>query len=294
MPHTLIETAEHAVASVELPNNGEADGIESIEAAFQELLNRSGLAIAGIAGLMLGADEFAVEPGGSASTFTLTVGGVKGLVLPDDGGASYKGYIYTGSPAIDETKLVGGGSLANSTWYYVYAFPDGAGALDFEITTTAPRASRIHKSGKGFAASSRRYLGCFPTDGSGNPLALRAVRGRYLYNEPDDIVSGGATANISTYSTANLASRVPPHSRHALVRARVTRTASGANILMAYGLRTPGATNPSFAPVLVKVPSLSDFDVRQAEVLLSSSRTLEYATTAADCALDLAVAGFQE
>ena len=53
MPHTLIETAEHAVASVELPNNGEADGIESIEAAFQELLNRSGLAIAGIAGLML-------------------------------------------------------------------------------------------------------------------------------------------------------------------------------------------------------------------------------------------------
>lgn len=294
MPHTLIETPEHSTADVELPDNGEANGIESIEATFQELLNRSGLAIAGVAGLMLGADEFAVEPGGSSSSFTITVGGVKGLVLPDDGGSSYKGYIYTGSPTINQTKLVGGGSLANSTWYYVFAFPDGAGGLDFEITTTAPRASRIHKSGSGFAASSRRYLGCFPTDGSGNPLALRAVRGRYLFVEPDDIVSSVHTANTSTYATANLATRVPPHSRHALVRARFTRTPDASNVLMAYALRTPGATNPSFAPVLVKVPSLSDSDLRQAQVLLSSTRTLEYATTANDCSLDLAVAGFQE
>ncbi len=294
MPHNLTETPEHSTADVALPDNGEADGIESIEAAFQELLNRSGLAIAGVAGLMLGADEFAVETGGSASAFTITVGGVKGLVLPDDGGSSYKGYIYIGTPAIDETKLVGGGSLASSTWYYVYAFPDGSGGLDFEITTTAPRASRIHKAGSGFAASSRRYLGCFPTDGSGNPLALRAVRGRYLFADPDDVVSGVHTANVATYSTASLATRIPPHSRHALVRAHFTRTPDASNILMGYALRTPGATNPSFAPVLVKVPSLVERDVRQAEVLLSSTRTLEYATTANDCSLDLAVAGFQE
>ena len=267
------------------------DGPASNAATARELLNNRRHLRGATWGALTWSGRLVV--GGSATAPSITVGAIEAVTLRDSTGV-WRPYFTDAETPLGIGDVEGApASLTADTWHYVYAHDSaGSGSPHFQVSTTAPGTSLAWKNAGGTALY--RYLGCFPTDGSGNPLALRAVRGRYLYNEPDDIVPGGATANISTYSTANLASRVPPHSRHALVRARVTRTASGANILMAYGLRTPGATNPSFAPVLVKVPSLSDFDVRQAEVLLSSSRTLEYATTAADCALDLAVAGFQE
>lgn len=293
MTHNLTPTAQHSTTAVALPDDGEDDGIESIETAFQALLDRSALALAAGSGLMRGADEFAVEHGGTSSSFTVTVGGIQSLILPNEAGTLYQSFFYvSGSPTITEANIAGG-VLANSTRYYVYAF-NNAGTLAFEIVTDPPRASRVHKTGAGAGPAARRYLGTFATNSSGAPLACRAVRGRYVYEEPDDIVSGVHTANISTFAAADLSSRIPPHARIATVRARVTRTPDVSNIVMGYALRTPGATNPSFAPTLVKVPSLADFDVRHADVVVSPTQTLEYATTANDCIIDLAVASFQE
>lgn len=276
MTHNLTPTAQHSTSPIALPDNGEDDGIESIETAFQALLDRSALALAAGSGLMRGADEFAVEQGGTSSSFTITVGGIQSLILPNEAGTLYQSFFYvSGSPTITEANIAGG-VLANSTRYYVYAF-NNAGTLAFEIVTDPPRASRVHKTGAGAGPAARRYLGCFPTDSSGNPAALRAVRGRYTFRgyTVGAIATAQNTANTSTWTgDLSLASRIPPHAR--VVRLRVTAHRASAGVAT-WTLRASGDTLASVTHTFYASTS-GQVDEKRFEIALGSTQAVQVAT----------------
>lgn len=290
MPTTLTEVAQHTPDDVSIPASGDARTAASVATAFQELANRSLLALAGVEGIMRGVDEFTVEPGGSSSSFTITVGGIQALVLAREDGSVYEAFYYvTSSPTITEAN-VAGGVLANSTRYYVYAFND-AGTLAFEIVTTAPRASRIHQSGSGAGPQARRYLGTFVTNASGAPIPCRAIRGRYTFRRSAlgatalRVIAGSATS----WTSVDLSALIPPHARVASVElvAGSSGTAGSAQ------LRTAGDTAGGVYAVNVTSTS-TDTDRCTWDVETDSSRALEYQVSHASIAAEVYVCGFQE
>lgn len=290
MSTTLTETAKHTPDSVAVPASGDARTAASVNGAFQELANRSLLALGGVSGIMRGADEFAVEPLGTASSFTITVGGIQSLVLPREDGSRYEGFFYvSGSPSITQAN-VAGGTLANSTRYYVYAF-NNAGTLAFEIVTTAPRASRVHQSGSGAGPVARRYLGTFVTDSSGAPIPCRAVRGVYTFRRSAlaanalRVVNGSSTS----WATADLSSLVPPHAR--LVRVELVAGSTGT--LGSASLRTKGDTAGGIYVVNV-LGVTGDTDRAVIDIETDSARALEYQVSHASVGCEVHVCGFSE
>lgn len=290
MPTTLTDAAEHTPDDVTVPASGDPRVASSVAAAFQTLANRSALALAGIEGILRGADEFAVEPGGSSSSFTITVGGIQALVLPREDGSVYEAFFYvSGSPTITQAN-VAGGVLANSERYYVYAFNDG-GSLAFEIVTTAPRASRVHQSGAGAGPQARRYLGTFVTTSSGAPIPCRAVRGRYTFRRS----ALGATAlrvaagSSTTWATVDLSALIPPHARVVSVElvAGSSGTAGSAS------LRTKGDTAGGIYTVNVTATAY-DTDRCTWDIECDSTRALEYRVSDASIAAEMYGCGFQE
>lgn len=290
MPHDITETPQYNAGPIELPDNGEIDGIESIEPAFQELMDRGALALSGISGLMRGADEFAVEPGGTSSNFDITVGGIQSLVLPNEGGSAYNAFFYvTGSPTITEANIAGG-VLANSTRYYVYAF-NNAGTLAFEIVTDAPRASRVHKTGSGAGPVARRYLGTFYTSSAGAPIPCRAVRGVYTFRRSalGLNVLRAYNGSDTSWTSVDLSGFIPPHARVA----RVELVAGSGGTIGSAQLRTTGDTAGGFYAANV-LGTIGDTDRMAFEVETDASRTVQCQVSHSSISAELFVHGFSE
>ncbi len=225
-------TITRAVAGERMMMDGGGAPLATI---LQKLVDRCELAKDAVAfGRAEGASSFSVDPGGSNSSFTVRIGAISRVVTYRSGTTTHKVFSYAGG-TIGASKIQGGGNLANSDWYYVYAY-DNAGALDFEISQTEPNANLCIKSGD----STRVYIGCFPTTSAGAPVPLRASRGRYVYRHSGSAVadtrvlaSGTATSNTAV----DCAALVPPHSRLATIRAELVNTAGAIN----YGwIRTEG------------------------------------------------------
>ena len=193
------------------------------------------------------AESLYVASGGTNSSFTVGIGAISHVQTYRSGTTTHKTYAYAGG-TIGASKIEGGGNLANSDWYYVYAY-DNAGSLDFEISTTAPASNLCIKNGD----STRIYLGCFPTLSTGAPVPLRMKRGRYVYN-----FSGSAAADTRVLNTGSatsntavdLAGLVPPHSQVATVRAEAVST-TGAAMNFAY-LRTEGESGADEVNLMVR------------------------------------------
>lgn len=216
MSHTLTPVPQYDAAAITMPDNGDANTIDSIEAPMQKIADRAQHAVNGVASRIAWAETISVEAGGSNSSFTINVGAIQAIVLARVDG-SYRAY-SANAAAIGASKLESGSTLSNSSWYYVYAF-DNAGVVDFQISITAPRASGVYKNTVG---NVYRYLGCFRTNGSGAPIPSRAVRGvtTYLQGIPTGYVSlSGPTTG---YEAISLAALVPPHSRNAIADISVT------------------------------------------------------------------------
>ena len=172
MSHALTPAPAYS-GTVTVPDSGDARTAASVETPFQRLTDWAAHACAGVASRIAWSEELSIDPGGTNSTFSLNVGAIQTIVLLNSGGA-YHGY-SANAATIGASKIEGGGNLANSTWYYVYAW-DNAGTVDYLLSTTAPRASRQYRnSGDG---SQYRYLGCFVTNPSGAPIPFRMHRGR--------------------------------------------------------------------------------------------------------------------
>lgn len=241
MSTSVTETAEYSHAP--LPTRGQdgdtiyMDGGSAPQwPLWQRLYNRTAHHDHALLNHIQWSGDFAVT-GTAPNSFTVTIGAINSTNLYDDTADMVLSYA---GGTINQTKVEGGGGTltAAAQWWYVYAFVN-SGAIDFEISTTAPVASRAYKSGS--QGAKRNYLGCFRTLSTGVPIPMRACRGRYLYNfsasagaDTRVLNAGNATSNTAV----DLAALVPPHARIATLRAEVVSTTNGA-INYAY-LRTEG------------------------------------------------------
>lgn len=232
--------------------------------------------------------------GSSNTVFAVAVGVIEAVTLRD-ASSVWRAYFTTGETTLDLTHVEGApANLANDTWYYVYAWSDSAApsSAKFQISTDPPTEAgtptvlRLWKRGQ---TANYRYLGCFRTNGSGVPLAMRAERGRYLYSLP--AVLHTVTAN----GLQSLAARIPPHVVRSLVRASVTRTTSSGNVLG--GVREPGGSSATseygWLVVAYSVSDLTTF-AGSFEVLTNASQEVYVESGGADSGVLVTVAGFEE
>lgn len=267
---------------------------------WQRLYDRTALLLLGAAWELVWNGDFSVDPGGSASSFTLRVGAIQGLVLVKADGSSYDGYYYAGG-TVGASKIEGGGSLSANTWYYVYAIPGSVsgGVCDFEISTTGPNAARTHKSGSGTAYNSRRYLACFRTDSTGAPFPMRTVKGRSLYRRggmatPNANFAGDglrALEDVGTHVAASLdlSSRIPPHARVVILNGQINATSSGSSGAAELNLYTADDTT-SVAHAIAATVSAASGDTSQnsslAELETTSAQAIRYSVTNTAVLLD--------
>ncbi len=210
--------------------------------------------------------DFAVS-GSAANNFTVEIGAIS-CAWVQDGAGDYVPLAYGGG-SITQTSVEGGGGTlgaAADTWY-VYV-SSSAGTAAFEISQTAPNANKQTKG----VDLTRRYLGCFLTDGSGVPQAVRACHGDYVYVAQQNV----ASALKSNSATAvSLASRIPAHARIAKVNLRTYKP-------------NPGDPARSCVVSGVAIHSASvatgeeGYTETAAEVVLSSSQEVTYQWTTQD------------
>ncbi len=276
------------------------DGPAKNVGALRELLNARVFLRSAASGTFAWSGDFAVESGGSNSTFTVTLGAIQSLVLVAEDGSTYDLYFYAGG-TIGASKIEGGGVLANSTRYYVYAKPGASNVCDFEIATTAPTPTRVYKgAGNTFPLRARRYLGTFLTTSAGAPIPCVARRGRYTYQ-----ISGVAAATLrmvhhdntsGSLTTVALTSLVPSWARVVRVWLRAERNAATASAVRAE-VRTAG--DPGLA-LVTAAPNTSGSDSdndTQGDVALKAAQEIEYqcsTSPAAGYGVSLWVVGFEE
>lgn len=281
-------TLTRAVAGERMMMDGGASPLATI---LQKLADRCELAKDAVAfGRVEGAGSFSVDPGGSNSSFTVRIGAISRVVTYRSGTTTYKTFAYAGG-TIGASKISGGGNLANSDWYFVYAY-DNAGSLDFEISTTEPNANLCIKTGD----STRVYVGCFPTLSTGAPVPLRASRGRYVYR-----VSGCAVADLkvldglsdTSYTAVNCGGLIPAHSRLGTFRAGLVST-TGAAMNYAY-FQTNGDSGADAVEMHVEGVSASS-DNLHFDLETDSSQRVQYKVSNATSAPGayLYVHGFYE
>ena len=235
----LVTLPPRAVAGERMMMDGGAAPLKDV---IQNLYDRSQHGIDAAAAQLVWSGSYGVDAGGSATVFAVNIPTITSVTLITSGGDAY---VHAGGgSAITVTKVEGApGTLgAVAQWWYVYAFRSGGGSLDFEISTTAPSAGLVFKTGD----VTRRYLGCFRTTSAGAPLPVRAHRGRYVYLK--QVPATAVTASSSTgYELLSLAGLVPPHSRIALVDVVLT---GSANFRSAGDSGSQGASVQAFPLVL--------------------------------------------
>jgi len=217
MPHAYTPTAKVRTSAAPIP-----DGPVGSAPTWKEMLDaREHLASLSLAAFDWSGD-FAVS-GSAANNFAVTIGAINVLALYD--GTDYRDVASTGDTATQADVEGGGGTLGAAVdWWYVYAYrAAGTTTISYQISQTAPGPSRAFKSG----TATHRYLGCFRTNGSGVPLAVRASRGCYVYRTQQAVlVNGTATSATQIYARPDGTTEeplVPDHARLVDLGARLSR-----------------------------------------------------------------------
>lgn len=296
MSTIATETPQYAnTALPDRPQDGEViymdAGVAPQWPLWSRLYDRTAHHEAALAAHLAWNGDFAVDAGGSNSSFVVRIGGITAVNAYGSGAS--KVLAYAGG-TIGAAQIEGGGNLGASEWRYVYV-RQSAGAIAFEISLTPPDGPRAIKSGD----ATRRYLGCFPTTSAGAPIPLRASRGKYVYRVSgcgaDDLKVLGTPGNNQTSNTAvSLAGLVPPHSRLATLRASVTNTAAAINYAYVRTDGDSGADEISLALTNVNASTANAiFDIETDADQDIAYRVTNTAAAGAP-ALTLWVAGFYE
>lgn len=207
MSTNLTEVAQFT-ANVPVPDDGEDADAASVIQFAQVLADRTKYLRAAIPnGVWLGSRQL-YAPGDG----TVNVGPVQGVLIG--------GKLCSKATATALTL----GTLANNSWYAVYATDDGSGGITFVIdNTNGPDSTKTWKYSGGASVTTHRFVGYFRTDSSGAPLAFRATDGRYVYrrsaittsSDPLRLLTGGTATSWTDISLATL---VSPASRVAHVQ----------------------------------------------------------------------------
>jgi hypothetical protein len=216
VPVTFLESSTFD-PTVDGPADGDDAIADSVNVGFQGVVNRTRYLythLTALNGLMRGGDAARCAPGSTdviVSPLALWLGGV------------------TLSAAGESTVSAAG--LTPSLWYYLYAY-NNAGALAFEISTTAPDAARVFMTGN----TTRRYICTLRThnfSGTTRPIPFQMRRGRYVYRGSGvptgllEVLPASSTSAVMT--TLDLGGRMPPHARLAELRIFVDLTNSGSS-----------------------------------------------------------------
>jgi hypothetical protein len=247
--------------------------------------------------------DLCVDPLGTASAFLVRLGAISHVSLRDAAGTHLHVRAYGGG-AVGPAGIEGGGGTlgALARWWCVYAFLNGAGVLDFELSLTPPNGSRRLKS----TDPTRRYLGCFPTDATGAPLPVDGTHGRYLYrssacNGADYVVGSAAGASArpapGVWTPVSLAGAVPPWARKVRLWCFVRRAAADAGGVF-LDLRTPGDAGLRTAALATYSATADTLGIAEVS-MVAPAHTIEYALSAAVTAADpygarIAVTGWEE
>lgn len=220
MSHTITPVVQYDAAAITLPDDGDANTIESLDPAFQKLADRAQFGLSGVASRIQWAETVTVDANGSSTVFAVHVGGIQMIALARVDG-TYR-LAFAAAATLTASHLESGSALGNDEWRYIYAYDPGDGTVAYQLSTTAPTASLTYKSGAGGFVY--RYLGCFRTSGAGAPLPQSTVGRFTVYSQP---FVGGANAATGTgptsgFAALSLATRVPPHARVAICDIAVT------------------------------------------------------------------------
>lgn len=261
-------------------------GSTPLATLLQKLVDRTEFAKDAVIGNISWSGDFSVS-GTAPNSFTVTVGAINAAVLLLS--STYKVFASSGGTP-GQTKVEGGGGTltAAAQWWYVYAYSN-AGTLDYEISTTAPGASRMFKTGD----FTRAYLGCFRTLSTGVPITMRASRGRYLYRSgaqalADTRVLDAGVQTVAT--TVSCASLVPPHARLATLRGHIVPTAAALGTCVVRTTADAGADSFSWgSPATTGATAAAAWDQE-----LDSSQRLDYVVSSANHPTTIWVQGFYE
>lgn len=225
MAHNLSLVAEDALTTISMPQDGDDLDAAAVETIIQLLGNKSVLHRTALLGHIAWTERMSVAPGGSLTSFSITIGGILRVVGDDSSGV--RRATGAAETTITQTSIEGGGGTlgASARWWYVYAFLTTGGLVDYAISLTGPDAYGRTKDGD----TTRIYLGCFPTDTTGAPYPLVKTGGRVLYRRSGltsstaDLASNGLrlldiSAAQTSFTAIDLRPVVPPHSYAALLR----------------------------------------------------------------------------
>lgn len=275
------------------------DGPPSNAATHRELLNNR-QHLRGATWAQLAWNGRLRVTGTSNTVFSVEVGVIEAVTLRDSNSV-WRPYYTTGVSTLDLTHVEGApANLANDTFYYVYAWSDSAapGSVKFQISTSPPTevgsetVLRLWKRGQ---TANYRYLGCFRTNASGVPLAMRAERGRYLYDrsagladfEIGTVYNGGTLAATAVSAVAH----VPPH----VFRCSVTVSALPTGDSFTAGIGVSIGGSGGRIPLVIGVGA----EIRDVEVLLDASQEFTravsvYGSGTPTVQLNTYVRGFEE
>lgn len=304
MAHDLALDIIVPTAAISMPEDGDDLDAAVMEVIIQNLGDRSAATIAAVYSHIAWAETLAVAPGGSLTSFSVEVGAVHRLFGITATGTMRIGASGTATIGVSKVEGTPGTLGASARWWYVYAFLTTAGDVDYAISLTGPGAFGRTKDGD----TTRVYLGCFPTDTTGAPFPVTRVGNRTLYRR-SGVASvesplgsnglravDGATAVGRT--VLDLTSRVPPHSRVALLYGQVLAVASGSSGVGALNLYTAADTT-SIALVIetqAEGSGAKGVNGSHAEVELTSAQLCAYSVTQSSAAAvgDLDVLGWLE
>ena len=282
MPTSLTETTTFG-ATLAVPATGEARTAASVQTPFQEIANRTAYLRAATDGLLVWAHKARVATGGTSNgDFAVYVPPIEAVSLLD--GTSWKAFTLTVETQLTSALHFGSGTLAADTNYYVYAYVSG-GALTFEVSTAAPTAGLIWKTG---ATSTHRYLFCFHTSAAGVPLAMQMSRGRYLYRFSalttelralNTSSAVGATDVILARGGTVGRELLPAHARIARLLSEVTAAGNHIDdtVQVNYGMNGDLGTGAAFIHRVYGPSSATNQAVFDCEC--DSVRTIDYSIT---------------
>ena len=292
MTATITPVAKHTGATITRPVAGEKAGMDTgpapLATILQTLADRAQYGRGSTWGAMVGGDVFAVDAGGTSSSFTARVNAFEVLNAQDTDGVFWVRY-STGDTTFGLSDVEGSpGNLAQNTWYYCYLGVNTDGSLRRLISTTGPGASKVWKSD---AANVWRYIGCFRANAAAAPLPCRRTRGRVVYQRSaiadTDVIrvlNGGSDTVAATKSCSSV---VPPHARLATARVRVQHSGAA-------GLLSIATTGDSTGYQYFGVGTAGGLDESHAELLLDASRLFDYFVDDAGTSATVWITGFDE
>ena len=181
------------------------------------------------------------------------------------------------------------GTLAASTWYYVYMIADSSNynATGFVASTSATTPTLP------FGYDSYRRIGCVRSDGSSHFIVSTQIGNgttrKYFYNAFIAVLSAGTA---STYTAVDLSGAVPPLTNTAVNLMASYTPATAANTAV---FRPTGSSATSILTISgVVAAKAQDLQIELLSGIASSKAEIDYQLASGSDALTLNVLGFTD